>query len=168
MTETRSPSHKIGSAPGFSLVELVVIVLLLGILAAAVVPRFSSPPVTVGASADQMAADIRYVQALSMTRGARYCFYLGTLTNGTSYALRTGSSCATTVTHPATGSSSPVSLGDITYSAVNLSTVYIEFDTKGQPTTISPSTGSAQITLSGGGETRVVAVTGVTGRVVLQ
>lgn len=165
MTETQSPSHKIGPAAGFSLVELVVIVLLLGILAVAVFPRFSSPPVTVGASADQMAADIRYVQALSMTRGARYCFYL---TSTTSYALRTGTSCTTAVNHPATGSSSPISLSDITYTATNLSTVYIEFDTKGQPTTISPSTGSAQITLSGGGETRVVSVTGVTGRVVLQ
>lgn len=166
MTDARSQTMA-STDRGFSLVELVVILVLVGIVSALVIPRFESAPITVGAQADQLATDIRYAQALAMTRGARYCLYLGTLTNGTSYAIRTGANCATTVTHPATGSST-VDFSDLSYTATNLSTVYIEFDTMGRPTTISPVTSSAQIVLNGNGESRTVAVSGVTGRVVIQ
>lgn len=145
----------------FTLVELVVVILLVGILAIAIYPRFSAPPITVGAQADQLAADIRYTQSLSLVRGERYCLYWGT--SNSSYQIRSAG-CATAITHPASGSTT-MNLSNATFTASGLSTAYIEFDTKGRPTTISPPTGSATLTLAGGGETRFLTVSGETGRV---
>jgi MSHA pilin protein MshC len=145
------------------MIELVVVILLIGILAIAIVPRFSDSPITVGAQADQIASDIRYVQSLSMTRGVRYCF---NIVSTTTYDIRT-SNCSTAVTHPASGATT-ITLDNVTYSASGLSTTYIEFDTKGRPTTITPSTGNATLTLTGGGESRTVTVSGETGRVAVQ
>lgn len=149
---------------GFSLVELVVAISLVAILAIAVYPRFSESPLTLDAQAQRLAGDIRYAQSLSMTRGQRYCVYL--VQASASYELRT-SSCSSAVSHPASGASSTV-MERVSFTAAGLSTSYIEFDTKGRPTTISPVTGTAVITLSADANTRSVNVSGVTGRVIVQ
>lgn len=149
---------------GFTLVELVVAILLVAILAIAIYPRFSESPLTLDAQAQRLAGDIRYAQSLSMTRGQRYCVFL--VQASASYQLRT-SGCSSAVSHPASGSTSTVLQG-VSFTAAGLSTSYIEFDTKGQPTTISPVTSTAVITLSADANTRRVNVSGVTGRVIVQ
>ena len=60
---------------GFTLVELVVVLVLLGIVAATVGVRMSGASSNLGAQADQLASDIRGAtfQSLSMTRAQRHC-----------------------------------------------------------------------------------------------
>jgi MSHA pilin protein MshC len=149
---------------GFSLVELVIVILLIGILAAAVFPRFSSPPITVGAQADQMAADMRYVQSLSMSRGVRYCLYWGS--SNSAYEIR-NNNCTTAVTHPGS-SSTTTALSNVTFTASGFSVAYLEFDTKGRPTTITSLASGASLALVRESESRVITVSGETGRVKVQ
>jgi len=161
---------------GFTLVELIVVLLLIGILAMIAVPRLSQNTLELSGQAEQVASDIRHAQALSMTRGAalgsqgRYCI-LFTATgyqyrhNGNSYATP----CTVAVSHPATGSSAAIVLsGGTAVSTANLTGNYVEFDTKGQPTSFVAPAGDATITLTATGGPRAVVISPVTGKARVQ
>ena len=150
------------SCGGFTLVELVIVIILLGILAFTALPRDPGRSIDLGSQADQLASDIRYTHSLSMTQGTRHCVYLDTAQ--ARYQIRK-SSCATPVAHPATGSSGYIVLSNVAMVAANISGDLIEFDGKGRPYTLS---GTAEITLSSGGDSRKVLVSPETGRVVQQ
>lgn len=156
-----------GAARGFTLIELIMVILLIAILAFAAVERTPTTTLTVSAVADQLASDIRYAQSLSMTRGERYCIkYL----SSTSYEFAK-TNCAVAVTHPA--GTTVVSLGSgITMSAwTNLPSGYAIFDGKGQPYVDTANTAlaaDAVITLSSGSDSRTVRISPVTGRVMVQ
>lgn len=58
---------------GFTLIELVMVLVLLGIIAVFVAPRLPDVTTTkAGAFTDKLRADIRYAQNLAMTRNARF------------------------------------------------------------------------------------------------
>jgi MSHA pilin protein MshC len=164
-------------ARGFTLTELIVVIVLSGIIAAVVVPRFSQNTVELSGQAEQVARDIRYAQTLSMTRGAalgsqgRYCIFFTATgyqfrSNGNSYATP----CSVAVAHPATGSSAAIVLSGSTAvpPPANLTGSYIEFDTKGQPTNFTVATSNAIITLNATGGPRTVVVSPVTGKATVQ
>src|SRR5256884_8142716 len=143
---------------GFTLVELVMVLLVITILAFVVLPRQSQNTLELSAQADQVATDIRYAQVLSMTRGAalgsqgRYCIFF----TATGYQSRnTGNSyatpCTVAVNHPATGSSAAIVLAGTAVATANLTGNYLEFDTKGQPTSFTAPASNATVTLNATG-----------------
>ena len=154
---------------GFTLAELVAIILLVGILAFTAIPRFAGPSLRVDAQAEQLASDIRYTQTLAMTRGDRFRINL----SATGYQI-TSSTGANTVVHPGTGSTNAVALNGVTLSGWNppLTNNYVAFDGRGAPyALVTSSTGlvaNATITLSGGGSQRDLVISPETGRVVRQ
>ena len=162
-------------ARGFTLTELVMVMVVGGIIAAVVLPRFSRGTIELSGQAEQVARDIRYAQTLSMTRGAalgaqgRYCIIF----TGTGYQFRhnansSATPCTTAVAHPATGSTAALVLtGGTTVGIANVTGNYIEFDTKGQPTSITPATSNAIITLTATGS-RTVVVNPITGKATVQ
>jgi len=157
--------HAMMKNRGFTLVELVVVILLLAILAFTVIPRFSRGTIGLGGKVDQLASDLRYVQSLSMTRGERHCL---NVVSSSSYVIR-NNNCTDAVIHPATGSSNPITVSDVSITATNLSvTDKIEFDGKGRPTTFTPSSCDTVISVIGDGETRTVSLCPETGRVAVQ
>jgi type II secretory pathway pseudopilin PulG len=147
------------------LVELVVVLVLVGILAAAMLPRFSQGVVEVSGQAEQVAADIRYAQTLSMTRGQRYCIFF----SSSGYQLR-NTGCTVAVSHPATGSTAAIALSGVTLSLSNLPNSYVEFATNGTPyvnaTTALAS--NATITFTSSGPARSVVVSPETGKATVQ
>lgn len=157
---------------GFTLGELLMVLLLVSILAAIVAPRLSQNTLELSGQAEQVASDTRYAQTLSMTRGAalgsqgRYCI----LFTATGYQLRhnnnnSAAPCTTAVVHPATGSSAAIVLsGGTAVSTLNLTGNYAEFDTKGQPTSFIAPLSDATITLAATGGPRSVVVSPVTGK----
>ena len=160
---------------GFTLVELVMVLLLIGILAFVVLPRTSQNTLELSSQAEQLATDIRYAQTLSMTRGAalgtqgRYCIFF----TATGYQFRHNNNsyatpCTTAVNHPATGSTATIVLSGTAVATANLTGTYIEFDTKGQPTSFTLPTNNATVTLNATGGPRVVVVSPVTGKATVQ
>ena len=160
---------------GFTLVELVVVLLLIAILGFVALPRLSQNTLELSSQAEQVATDIRYAQTLSMTRGAalgsqgRYCIFFTATgyqyrNNGNSYATP----CTVAVNHPATGSSAAIVLAGTAVSTANLTGNYLEFDTKGQPSSLAAPLSDATITLTATGGPRTVLVSPVTGKARVQ
>jgi len=161
---------------GFTLLELIVVLLLVGILAVIALPRMSQNTIELSGQAEQVARDIRYAQTLSMTRGAalgsqgRYCIFF----TATGYQFRHNANsyatpCTTAVAHPATGSTAAIVLsGGTAVAAANLTGNYLEFDTKGQPSSFTAPAGNATITLGATGGPRTVVVSPVTGMATVQ
>ncbi len=81
---------------GFTLVELVMVIVIIGILAAMAAPRMSLTDSSVHAQAAQIARDIRHVQMLAMNQGRTLTF----ASLGGSY--RCTDSTSTIITDPAT------------------------------------------------------------------
>jgi Tfp pilus assembly protein FimT len=154
---------------GFTLMELVVIILLLGILTFTAIPRFlDKGAIDVSVMAEQLANDIRYTQSLAMTSGQRNRINL----TATTYQITTSSGGL--LTHPVTGGTGPIVLGGVTLSGWSppLTMDYVAFDGRGVPySLVTSSTGlatNATITLSGGGRARNIVISPETGRVVVQ
>jgi MSHA pilin protein MshC len=130
----------VADSRGFTIVELVMVVVLIGILAVSVVPKFvdTSAFSLVGGAA-MAAADIRYTQELAMgTHSSKTIVFT---TNNTYYTVN-----SQTVNLP---------------SRVSISSgATFTFNSLGEPTT-----GGGTVTLSAGAETKTITVESYTGRV---
>lgn len=149
---------------GFSLVELVVVMIIIAVLAATLLPRTADQVINVNAQADMIAGEVRYVQSLSMTQGQRYYIQFPSSTTYRFFAV----SGTAAISHPATGTTLAIPLA--TGITAVMSTSVIAFDGKGIPYTNTAATTAlsgvnAVITLSGGNATAAVTVFPETGRV---
>lgn len=144
---------------GFSLIELIVVIVLIAIVAVVAVPRTPGPSIGLPALAEQVAADIRLAQSLSMTQGQRHCLVFG----ASSYQLR-NTNCTVAINHPVAGSTD-VTLNGATAATTNLTGNAIEFDGRGSPTTLTVATSNGTVTLSLDGDNRTVTISPQTGRV---
>lgn len=154
---------------GFTLLEMVIVLLILGIMAAAAIPTLPGSAINVSAEADRLAADLLYTQSLAITSGQRY-FWIRTA--ATTYQIRNSSGVA--ITYPGTGSTTVTLNSGISFSTItNLPSNLVQFDGKGQPYTTSVATGgtklaaSATIRIAGGGITKSVVIYPNTGYVVV-
>lgn len=149
-------NQSIMTGRGYSMIELVLTILLISIIAATAATLFPRGAVNLGAQAQQLAGDIRYVQSLSMTRGARH--FINLQASGYSFANASGS-----VAHP--GGSASITLQGITLTAPSSS---YGFDGKGVPYDSSGAlSADATLTLTdtASSQTRSVIITQQTGRV---
>ncbi len=153
-------------AKGFTLIELVMVMVVLGVLAALASMRMPGDGINVGAQAEQLASDIRYTQSLAMSRGQRFRVNV----SANSYQITDMSGVAQV--HPGTGQTAAVTLGSMVLSGYNppLTNSYLAFDSLGVPYT-DPTTALAALvtmTLTSGGEAITVRVAPQTGRVQVQ
>jgi MSHA pilin protein MshC len=151
---------------GFTLIELIMVMVMIGILAAVVAPRLASQSINLSAIAAQIATDIRYTQSLSMSQGQRY------RVNFTAGSYQITDINGVAIVYPRTGSNAAISVSPATLSGYNppLANNYVAFDSKGVPyvDNISPGTAlaaNAVITLTAGGSTSTLTIAPETGRV---
>ena len=154
---------------GFTLVEMLAVIVMIGILAATVFVRPSGRSIGLAPQAHQLANDIRYTQMLAMTRGdQRYCLIL----SASGYRLGKGSNCATSEAHPALGTTALFALDSASLSGytATLTNGYVSFDGRGKPyiSDAAALNNTASITLTSAGQTRVITITPETGRVQVQ
>lgn len=147
---------------GFSLIELILVLLIVSIISTYAVIKFSSGSINISAQADQIMADIRHTESLAINRGQRYRINF----NNDRYWISNADG-STLYTHPASSSAVIFLDTGITSSSTHS---FLVFDGQGKPYTdaLTPGTAlaaDAVITLTAGSETRTVRITPETGRV---
>lgn len=151
---------------GFSLIELVVVITLLSVVAAIATPRATeSSRIGLLPRAEQLASDLRYAQALSMSNGQRYCVTFA----ANNYSITTASSnCTSTVVTPA--GTQQMTLQNVTLTLSGLPANYVVFDGKGAPyvsagASPTPLASAATLTLAADGSSAILTVVPMTGLV---
>lgn len=165
---------------GFTLVELVIIMLILVIVAAAVIPSIGDTTgIRMSATARKLQSDIASAQSLAMTGGQRYRVYFNAAPAPVAgYAVvndidgdAAWGEAGEFARDPVGGGSLSVTLNTGTYAGVTISAVgftgsFVEFDTLGRPYDNGGLLAVANtVTLAGGSATQTVTVTPQTGRV---
>jgi prepilin-type N-terminal cleavage/methylation domain-containing protein len=161
---------KTQSLAGFTLIELVVVISIIGILANYAVQKLpSAPDMNTPPQAKQLVSDLRYTQALSMTTNQRYYLKI----TGSTYQI-INAVTASPILLPLNGTTATLGAG-ITFGALTaLPNNLVEFNGFGVPYITSTATGGtplasqASIPLTGGGTTITVIITAETGKVIAQ
>lgn len=149
---------------GFSFIELISVVLILSILSIAAISSIPDNSINVAAQAEQLASDIRYVQALAQHGDRRYRISFG----ANNYTLSDISGAP--VLHPVENSAQIFLVAGTTLSS---GVSFLVFDGLGVPYTTATLPGSiltadAIINLTAGSATSSVRVSPDTGRVLVQ
>lgn len=152
------------AAAGFSLFELVAVLVIIGVLAVFAAPRLTATQgLTLSATTAQLAANIRYTQSLSMSRGERYRINFA----ANSYQITDMGGAP--VVQPVTASTAPISVAPATLSGYNppLTGNYVAFDGRGVPYVgpTTPLAGTATIVLTSGADVGSVSIAAETGSV---
>lgn len=155
---------------GFSIVELVIVLLVISIIAVFVGNNWPGTVINVSADARQFANDVRYTQALSMAQSTRYRIVKN---SSTSYQILNLAGSAIPF---ASGSTTQILNTGLTFGTwSNLTNNLIAFDGRGIPyldtaipgTPLTPGT-TYSIPISGGGNIKVVTIIPLTGMVFTQ
>ena len=158
----------ISKQSGFTLVELVIVIILLGILSIGVYINWPASTINLGGQANQLANDLRYTQALSMTTGSRYRLVIAS-SNTYQIVNSAGSAIRLAMGNTTMTLGSGISFGTLT----NLPNNLVNFDGLGIPysDTATPGTqlaSTATIILTAAGENKTISITPQTGRVLVQ
>jgi prepilin-type N-terminal cleavage/methylation domain-containing protein len=166
MSKPRTPGAALQR--GFTLQEMLIVIVLVGIISAIALPRMGNDPVLLSTQVDQLAGDIRYVQALAMTQAQRYRINL----TATGYTFTLADAGGTAVIHPLTGSAAPINWNSGTAIALpptNLPNNLVAFDGRGVPYTDNLATtalaATATIVLSRGPANQQITISPETGKV---
>ena len=138
---TQKSFQIVADSRGFTLVELIMVVVLIGILAVSVVPKFvDTSAISLLGGASMAAADIRYTQELAMG------------THSTKSIVFTSGNTYYTVDAQTVNLPSRVTISNSTT---------FTFNSLGEPT----AGGGSSVTLSAGSESKTITVESSTGRV---
>ncbi len=151
---------------GFTLVELLIVMILIGIVATMVMIGNPTESIKVDNQAKRLASDLRYMQHLAMTQNTRTRVNF----SSTQYTL-TEADGTTAINQPTLNTNIVAMPAGITLSN-NLPSSFVVFDSLGQPysTAVTPGTlltTTATITLTSGSDTETVSITPETGRVTI-
>lgn|SRR3990167_1632420 len=153
---------------GFTLVEVVIIILVIGIISVTVLPQWTATTLNLEFEARRVLNDIRYAQALSMSSGLRYRWVKA---SSTAYQLVNSSGSALVL--PSGGTQLTLTSGISFGSFTNLPNNLIVFDSVGVPYTDTSTPGTALaaaaiIPITANGSTRTIQITPQTGYGMLQ
>jgi len=150
---------------GFTLIELIIVLVILGIITLVISFSFPSGDTYAYAQAQQLANDLRYMQNLAVTRESPVRINFA----ASQYSL-TETDGTTAINHPGSNSNVILMPTSVTLSTINLPNNYVVFGSNGEPyssTSISSSalTGYAWVLITGQSHIAVVLMTPETGAI---
>ncbi len=152
------------SQRGFTLIELVMVIIIVGILAAYTVPRIDLHIFDAHVAAQELVEAVRYAQEMSMTHSGSAPFQVELDSGANSFQVTQNGSA---VSNPMSGGSNYVS--DWTNVAIDQSGT-IQFDSRGRPICLAglpacsePSGSNVTVTVSVGTDSKTVVVERMTG-----
>jgi len=156
MDEKSKPCYPVTCSSGFTLIELIAVMVILATLGAVALPRFAHNDATVPAQADQLGRVIRHAQAMAMSQGQAFTV---DIQSAATYAITDGTT-ATPVRDSAGEEQAYTLINSVTLAGAN-----VEFDSLGRPLNGAALADAAQSwTLTGaGGNTANVNIQPVTG-----
>lgn len=146
MSTEHAADHAAARAAGFTLVELVVVIILLGVLAVYAAPRFSVAGLQQGAYSQQALAALRYAQKAAVAGNCVVRFSLDSTSQCT--VTRTGCGGAV-VNNPASGQANwcqqgqatAVAGGPVTFDSLGRVASDVVLTISGQTVTVHANTG---------------------------
>ncbi len=144
------------SCRGFTLFEVVLVLVLIGIISVAVIPSWNSAQVNLNRQSDLLARNLRHAQAVAIHRATPLTIDL----SAAAYSVKDGVSV---ITDPATGDPFTVTLENgVTFSSFT----DFDLDSLGRPSNgVSLLSTDTTQTMNGGSRSRVITITPVTGSV---
>ena len=137
---------------GFTLIELIMVIVIMGALSAIAISKFSRNAFDVAAASGELVQAIRYAQEKSMNHSGATNYQIAI--TGTAYTVSQG---GVDITHPVDGSAAYTK----TWSDIALdTTITIVFDAYGNPVGLGAP---VMITLSKGADSDTVTVENITG-----
>ena len=150
-------THRLRSEDGFTLIELIAVLVIMGILALAAAVKTSVTDVDLDAVARSIRSNLQFAQDLAMTHGSTYGFHR---ISATQYEIYEGSA-GVPATHPLDGTVFVIDIAPVQFTGV---TPDVPFLKSGAPDIVADAT----ISLVGAAGTRDIVVAQDTGFVDLQ
>ena len=133
-----------GHNEGFSLIELIIAIVIMGIMAAIAIPKLSNNNIDLYSVARQVKSDIRYTQELAMSKYRQTA--INFIANNDTYTI--------TSSGPTESKKLPVR-SKVTFNT----TISFTFNSSGEPIG-----GGGTLTISAGGSNKQIMVSNITGR----
>jgi MSHA pilin protein MshC len=148
---------------GFTLIELTIVLVLVGVIAVVAVPRFQPAESTAAMQADRLARDLRHMQMLAITWGVPLRLNAAAAAYSVSCVSGPTPPCngVATITDPATNTPFNVSLQN----GVTVGATTLNVDILGRPITGAGAllTAGTVFALTGGSKTPSVTMSPLTG-----